>query len=175
MAELNNNPKPTTGKKVRVRKMAPKVDLTAMVDLAFLLITFFMLTTSLNKPHSLDVAVPDKSDTFMPPTDIDERRVVSLIIDEGIFNWYRGDIANPLQAGDKDGTQLDDMREILLSLKDKVMKDTQGKDMIVLIKPTQNSRTQDIINTLDEMKITNIKRYMISKTNNLEENILANR
>ena len=61
MAELNVKQDQTT-RKVRVRKVAPKVDLTAMVDLAFLLITFFMLTTSLNTPHQIDVVVPDNAE-----------------------------------------------------------------------------------------------------------------
>ncbi|RZL16347.1 MAG: biopolymer transporter ExbD, partial [Pedobacter sp.] len=50
MAELNIS---------QNKKMVPKVDLTAMVDLAFLLITFFMLTTSLSKPVAMDIAKPD--------------------------------------------------------------------------------------------------------------------
>ena len=44
----------------RNKKAVPKVDLTAMVDLAFLLITFFMLTTSLSKPVAMDIAKPDE-------------------------------------------------------------------------------------------------------------------
>jgi biopolymer transport protein ExbD len=52
MAELNGDSgKKGKGGKVRSKKNGGKVDLTAMVDLAFLLITFFMLTTSLNKPQ----------------------------------------------------------------------------------------------------------------------------
>lgn len=50
------------GGKVRSKKQSTRVDLTAMVDLAFLLITFFMLTTSLSKPLAMDIAKPDKDE-----------------------------------------------------------------------------------------------------------------
>jgi biopolymer transport protein ExbD len=62
MAELNQKQPQAGKKKIRSKKLAPKVDLTAMVDLAFLLITFFMLTTTLSKPYRLDVAMPDNLD-----------------------------------------------------------------------------------------------------------------
>ena len=50
------------GGKVRSKKSNAKVDLTAMVDLAFLLITFFILTTTLNKPKAQELIMPDKTE-----------------------------------------------------------------------------------------------------------------
>ncbi len=87
MAELHDN-KGTLALKGRRIKVTPKVDLTAMVDLAFLLITFFMLTTSLNKSNSLAIAVPDNEKTSV--VDVDQRRVFSLIVDHEKVVYYQG-------------------------------------------------------------------------------------
>ena len=63
MAELNTGGGgKKSGGKVRSKKQNSKVDLTAMVDLAFLLITFFMLTTTLSKPQSMNLGLPDKDE-----------------------------------------------------------------------------------------------------------------
>lgn len=171
MAELNVKQDQTT-RKVRVRKVAPKVDLTAMVDLAFLLITFFMLTTSLNTPHQIDVVVPDNAEKSS--VEIDERRIIALIIEEGQLTWYQGDINKPLQPPTSISLQTKALRELLSTLGPQVNQATGGKDMIVMIKPSKDARTIDIIQTLDEMKIANIKRYMLSKTSAQEEAMLAN-
>lgn len=169
MAELNVK-QATTSKKVRVRKAAPKVDLTAMVDLAFLLITFFMLTTSLTKPHSLDVAVPDNTD--MNIAEIDERRLLSLVLQEGQLIWYHGDVNKPLQSPAVLTLDNNTLRNLLVSMRDKINTTTAGKDMIVLIKPSKEARAIDIIQVLDEMKISNIKRYMLSKATTQDEAIV---
>ena len=88
MAELNTGDGggKKGGGKVRSKKQNSKVDLTAMVDLAFLLITFFMLTTSLSKPQSMSLAMPakDKPNDPVPPKPlpVDQRRTVTLILGE---------------------------------------------------------------------------------------------
>ena len=57
MAEMQVEDK---GKKPKQKKHATRVDLTPMVDLGFLLITFFMLTTSMLKPQTMEIGVPSK-------------------------------------------------------------------------------------------------------------------
>src|SRR6476660_7623862 len=79
MAELNQAATGAKTKKIRSRKLNSRVDLTAMVDLAFLLITFFMLTTSLSKPKSMNLTMPADG----PSMPVDENRTMTILIDAG--------------------------------------------------------------------------------------------
>lgn len=167
MAELNQQSAAPSGKKYRIRKVAPKVDLTAMVDLAFLLITFFMLTTSLNKAQSLDVAMPDNHE--QSTANMDERRIISLLVTEGQVSWYHGNFEDPISAPEFVSLQPTGLRAVLTKMKNIIPDLADGKDVVVLIKPSKEARTVDIIHTLDEMKITGINRYMISKISSGEE------
>ena len=110
----------------------------------------------------------------MRKKEIDERRIIALIIEEGQLTWYQGDINKPLQPPTSISLQTKALRELLSTLGPQVNQATGGKDMIVMIKPSKDARTIDIIQTLDEMKIANIKRYMLSKTSAQEEAMLAN-
>lgn len=170
MAELNQKTQESGKKKIRSRKMAPKVDLTAMVDLAFLLITFFMLTTTLNKPAAMDIAMPDKTkDDVDSPVFIDENRTATLILGDGKFMWYHGDFKKPIASSEKPADIEKTLAQVVAQLKGKISTMLNTKDMIVLIKPSKEARTKDVIRTIDELKHQNITRYVIGKTQNEEE------
>lgn len=170
MAELNQKTQESGKKKIRSRKMAPKVDLTAMVDLAFLLITFFMLTTTLNKPAAMDIAMPDKTkDDVDSPVFIDENRTATLILGDGKFMWYHGDFKKPIASSEKPADIEKTLAQVVAQLKGKISTMPNTKDMIVLIKPSKEARTKDVIRTIDELKHQNITRYVIGKTQDEEE------
>ncbi|MFD2965130.1 MULTISPECIES: ExbD/TolR family protein [Olivibacter] len=162
MAELN-----TGG------KQSPRVDLTAMVDLAFLLITFFMLTTSLAKPHAMDVAMPDKDKENKDDNleVADNRSMTILLGANNKIEYYMGQLEKPL-----DGPTIVDygksgIRPVLL----KKMKEVQaatGKPLIVIIRPSDNSNYRNLVDILDEMKIVNAKQYMIGDISNPEIELL---
>ncbi|MBD1429291.1 ExbD/TolR family protein [Sphingobacterium litopenaei] len=166
MAELNQDSgKQGKGGKVRSKKNGGKVDLTAMVDLAFLLITFFMLTTSLNKPQAMDVAMPDKNVETDKKTDVDvdEHRSVTLVLGSNDkLVWYQGDVKKPLQGPTVIDYSAEGLRATLMKMQKLVPQQAGGKDIIVVIRPSEKSVTRNIIDALDEMKIVDIKRYMIS-------------
>ena len=104
MAELNTGDGGGgKGGKVRSKKSNAKVDLTAMVDLAFLLITFFMLTTTLSKPQSMSLGLPDKDpDKDNVDMKVDENRTMTILLgDDNKLVYYMGLLATPI-GGPKD-------------------------------------------------------------------------
>src|SRR5688500_20366077 len=99
------------GGKVRAKKQSTKIDMTPMVDLAFLLLTFFILTTTFNKPKTMEVNMPDKVDKPEDQTKINEKDILNLVLaeDNKIFCWI--DLEPPVSITNysKDG-----WRKILL-------------------------------------------------------------
>lgn len=170
MAELNTGDSggKKGGGKVRSKKSNAKVDLTAMVDLAFLLITFFMLTTSLAKPQSMDLGLPDKEDDPSKDVDIkvDQRRTMTILLDaNNKIKWYHGLIEAPEAGGKptdaiygKEGIR----QEILKRVKSvpQVIGDPK-KGLIVIIKPSKKSTYKNLVDILDEMAICDVPTYAI--------------
>ncbi|HEX8563537.1 MAG TPA: biopolymer transporter ExbD [Flavobacterium sp.] len=163
MAELNTGDGAgKKGGKVRSKKQNSKVDLTAMVDLAFLLITFFMLTTSLSKPQSMDLGLPDK-DEKADDTKVDENRTMTILLgDNNKIKYYMGILNTPMAPKDitfgKEG-----IRAELLKRKQAVIEYTGNKDkgIIVIIKPSKKSNYKNLVDILDEMAITGVQTYAI--------------
>jgi biopolymer transport protein ExbD len=170
MAELNTGDgggKKGDGK-VRSKKSGSKVDLTAMVDLAFLLITFFMLTTTLSKPQSMSLGLPDKEDKPDPKNQVkvDENRTMTILLgDNDKMVRYVGLLATPVKGGaPKDFSYgKGGIREELLARKKLVLEYTGNKDkgMIVIIKPSKKSNYRNLVDILDEMAIVDVPTYAI--------------
>src|SRR5687768_16273552 len=140
------------GGKVRVKKASTKIDMTPMVDLAFLLLTFFILTTTFNKPKTMEVNMPDKVDKPEDQTKINEKDILNLVLaeDNKIFWWIGLEPPVSTTNYSKDG-----VRKILLE------QTRANPKMMVLIKPKDESRYENMVNILDEMDITNTQRYAI--------------
>jgi biopolymer transport protein ExbD len=172
MAELNTGDGggKKGGGKVRSKKQNSKVDLTAMVDLAFLLITFFMLTTSLSKPQSMSLAMPakDKPNDPIPPKPlpVDQRRTITVILGENNkMKWYHGLLDAPEVGGKPQdaGYGKEGIRQVLLEKVKSVPQVTGDpeKGLIVIIKPTKKSNYRNLVDILDEMAICDVKVYAI--------------
>jgi biopolymer transport protein ExbD len=152
--------------KVRSKKLPVRIDMTPMVDLAFLLLTFFVLTTTLNKPLVMDLVMPEKStDTSV----INQQRVMNLVLsrNDQIY-WYQGlpDEHTPFKRTDfsKSG-----VRKLLGIKKNEI------KNMLVLIKPGDDCKYQNVIDILDEMMILEIDRYTLVDVSPVEKERISRR
>jgi len=151
------------GGKVRSKKASTRVDLTAMVDLAFLLITFFMLTTTLAKKKEMDLAMPDNSVLKVQLPVAATRSMTILLGSHNKIEWYMGEAGK--SAPNVDNYGKDGLRKALIENSKNVMATHAAPDnlMIVLIKPSDKSTYENLVTTLDEMSITGIKIYAIVK------------
>jgi biopolymer transport protein ExbD len=165
MAELTT---PDNSKKNRRSlKVLPKVDLTAMVDLAFLLITFFMLTTSLSKDTAMHVAIPVGDDPVKIP---DNRSLTICLGDKNKAVLYSGTTDNPQRI------KVQNSNSIRRSLQAELnhIRKSSGKDAIVLVKPDSKSNFKNLVDVLDELEILDVSRYAIVETDAKDLQLLAN-
>jgi len=151
------------GGKVRSKKVSTRVDLTAMVDLAFLLITFFMLTTTLSKKKAMDLAMPDNSVKTSQLPVAATRSMTVLLGSNNKVEWYVGEPGKSAPTVDNYGK--DGLRKALIENGKKVAETHAAPNnfMIVLIKPSDKSTYENLVTTLDEMSITGVQSYAIVK------------
>lgn len=176
------------GGKVRAKKMSTRIDFTPMVDLGFLLITFFMLTTTLTKSTSMDMYLPED----VPPEDlktkpkVKEGKVITLLLGPNDVIYYYNGITDPKLdstyfRGGSAGSMPKDLNTILREKKkfvyDNYVNEKGERDStetIVLIKPTKTSRYKNFVDVLDEMYNEGIKRYVLMDVSKAEEDFIAN-
>lgn len=153
--QMSENSKAAHG---RTQTHSPRVDLTAMVDLAFLLITFFMLTSSLSKMHQLDVAKPVESTQFShyPAS----RTMTILLGKRNKAVYYMGEAKNAVMKT----VNLSGIGKQLRAGKAQVAKahhTIRDQVMLVIIKPTAGAKYKNFVDILDEMTINSILSYTI--------------
>lgn len=151
MADVNNTPK--EGGKGKSKKQSTSIDMTPMVDLAFLLLTFFMLATSFTKPQTMEIAMPLKPKTTEEQPLVNEKRVLTLVLGphDKVY-WYVGQTTPEVEETD---FSADGVRQVLFE-QNKII-----KNMMVLIKPMEGSRYKNVVDILDEMNITQTQRYAL--------------
>jgi biopolymer transport protein ExbD len=152
------------GGKVRVKKASTKIDMTPMVDLAFLLLTFFILTTTFNKPKTMEVNMPDKVQDEKEQTKINEKDILNLVLaEDNKIYWWIG-LEPPAEVTNYSKTGV---RKVLLE------HNKANEKLMVLIKPKDESKYENMVDILDEMDITATKRFAIVDFTDDDKAIIA--
>lgn len=186
--------------KRRAKKHSTHIDMTPMVDLACLLLTFFMLTTAFSKPKVMEIVLPEKKVNPDPPK-IDNALTIILDKDDKVY-YYVGKLDKPpFPELIKTDFSKDGLRKLLLnrnsdlfskitsfnedvmkskknipadSLKRQVraLKKADNLSPFVMIKAAEDVKYGNIVDVIDELEITNMPRYAIIDINPVEIKML---
>lgn len=160
MAQIEESGGGGKGKKGKGKKHAPSVDMTPMVDLAFLLITFFMLTTTFSKPQTMQLNMPDKTDTKEKSESKASESLTLLLAKDDKVLWFVG-LPSEAKLTETDYSG-EGLRKLIMEKTALVGKNAKGKNKIVIIiKPLDESKYKNVVDVLDEMNITNSMVYAI--------------
>lgn len=140
------------------KKLSTRVDLTPMVDLGFLLITFFVFTTTMSKPTVMKMNEP-KDDT--PPDQqmkVKESAVMTLLLGKQDQIYYYFGTLSPDSASQQFKTSnFKDIRQIILDKRNSVPDGDKPKsDLMYIIKADKDAKFKNVIDILDEMSINAI-------------------
>jgi biopolymer transport protein ExbD len=137
----------------KAKKMSTRVDLTPMVDLGFLLITFFVFTTTMSQPTAMKLFLPKDTDE-KDQNKAKESGSLTLMLGKNRAVYYYEGILKPDGSNFKT-TNFTGLRQVILDKK----RSTPPGDLVIVIKPDNDATFKDVVDALDEMTINVIKRY----------------
>lgn len=170
MAEIITNTQ-NTRKGTRCKKNNPRVDMTPMVDLGFLLITFFMLSTTLMQPKTMNLIMPrDDGD----PTALRASDAMTILLGgDNRIAWYEGlPHAPAIQFTAYD--QRHGIGDILRRKRAEILQRTGKNRLMVLIKADEHANYRNVVDIMDEMLINDIDSYMLVDITPEERTYLTN-
>ena len=135
------------------KKLSTRVDLTPMVDLGFLLITFFIFTTTMSQPTAMRLNLPKDTDKPDEQNKLKESAAFTMMPgkDDQVY-YYEG--LDPLKL------KVANWKTIRDAILDKKRR-TNEDDFMVIIKPDKDATYKNTVDALDEMKIDEVKRYAL--------------
>lgn len=153
----------------KAKKLSTRVDMTPMVDLGFLLITFFIFTATMSTPTTMRLIMPKDEKNPENQTEVKESGALTILMGKsnGVY-YYEGQL-KPDGSNFMSSTYAD-IRNVIQKKRTDVMKlgrslgyakDSADKDMVVVIKPNAEATYKNTVDILDEMTINNIKRFAL--------------
>ena len=162
----------------KAKKLSTHLDMTPMVDLGFLLITFFIFTTTMSSPTTMELYMPKDTDKDEDQNKAKESGALTIMLskDNHVY-YYEGQLKE--DASNFLSTNFGGIRKVIIDKKKAVIdahqhdagcekiweknggdkKSCLDKDLVVVIKPGELATYKNTVDILDEMAITNIKRY----------------
>ncbi len=175
MAEITTSSSENKSGVQRLKKHSTRVDLTPMVDLGFLLITFFVFTMSMSEPKAMKLVMP-AGEAFNMPVGESTALTIIPMEDNKIF-YYHGDPEKALERNQFGVTNYSMTEGIGAIIRQKqIALEQMGKlrqDLILIIKPADGSNIGNTIDVLDEVLINTVTRYALTDLTDGEKKLVA--
>ncbi len=148
----------------KAKKLSTKVDMTPMVDLGFLLITFFIFSTTMAQPTAMQLIMPKDTENQDEQTKVKASGALTIMLGKsnGLY-YYEGDDPTKIE-----NTTYKQVREVIINKK----KSTKPDDFVVVIKPNDEANYQNVVAILDEMSIIDVKKYALVSISPVENDLL---
>jgi len=146
------------------KKLSTRVDLTPMVDLGFLLITFFIFTTTMSQATAMKLFLPKDADKPEDQNKAKQSGVLTILLgkDNNVF-YYEGELDN--SASNFKSSNFKDIRTVIINKKNSVH---DLKDFVVILKPSEECTYKNVVDILDEMTINVCTRYALVDISTVE-------
>ncbi len=145
------------GKKHKKRRLGVRVDMTPMVDVAFLLLTFFMLTTVFSKPQTMEITLPPDEKTTV---EVAESNLLTLRLKaDGTISYNIG-TEKPVVLS------FNQVRPLLLE------RSAANPRLITLVKVDREGTYKMLVDIMDELNLANITRFSIAPMLDVDKEIL---
>jgi len=180
----------------KAKKLSTRVDMTPMVDLGFLLITFFIFTATMSSPTTMDLNMPKDTEKKEEETKIKQSGALTILLgaNDQIF-YYEGELLP--DGSNFKSASFKTIRDIIINKKKDVIKNyrpdekseeikqkakakgdpdwenaDKDKDFVVVIKPNEDATYKNTVDILDEMTINNVKRFAMVKISDTERDLV---
>lgn len=153
------------------KRLSTRVDMTPMVDLGFLLITFFIFTSTMSTPSTMDLFMPKDTDKPEEQNKAKESGALTVLLSkENHVYYYEGQLAP--DASNFTSTSFDPekgIRKVIMNKK----RTTPVEDLVIVIKPGPEATYKNTVDILDEMTINDIKRFAMVDILPVENELIA--
>ena len=186
----------------KAKKLSTRIDMTPMVDLGFLLITFFIFTTTMSSPATMDLYMPKDTDKDEEQNKAKQSGALTILLaKDNTAYYYEGELAP--DASNFKSVKFSDLRDIIIKKKKDVMSryvsdpgcidakiasaakagkektrkdaedDCKQEDLVVVIKPDKDATYKNTVDILDEMTINKINRFALVDISPVEDELIA--
>ncbi|MEO6669283.1 MAG: biopolymer transporter ExbD [Ferruginibacter sp.] len=153
-------------KERKFSRRSTRVDLTPMVDLGFLLITFFVFTTTMSERKVMNAMVPDDKDSTINDLVCESCALTLIPGANNTLVYYEGIEKYPVYK--TTGYAASGLRKLIMQKKQHVMEIMHNDKLVMIIKPSPESNFKNLVDLIDEASICRVKRYYITELSDEE-------